>query len=103
MKYITNHSVRKTLVKRLKQNNVAKSENMSINGLSLVTLYQMQFTIAALNLHVPIKMYKCIVKVYQNPPTISTAPVEKNHEPLKKRHKVMYSSDSSQETFLMQL
>ena len=33
-KHITNHSARKTLVKRLKQNNVAKSEIISITGTS---------------------------------------------------------------------
>ena len=33
-KHITNHSVRKTLVKRLKQNKVAKSEITSITGYS---------------------------------------------------------------------
>ena len=48
-------------------------------------------------LHVPINMYNCNVKVYQNPPTMTTAPVEKNHEPLKKHRRVIYSSDSSQE------
>ena len=32
LKHITNHSARKTLVKRLKQNNVAKSEIISITG-----------------------------------------------------------------------
>ena len=43
-------------------------------------------------------MYNCNVKLYQNTPTMSTAPVEKDqHEPLKKRHRVIYSSDSSQE------
>ena len=31
-KHIINHSVRKTLVKRLKQNNVVKPENISITG-----------------------------------------------------------------------
>ena len=33
-KHITNHSARKTLVKRLKQNNIAKSEIISITGIS---------------------------------------------------------------------
>ena len=33
-KHITNHSARKTLVKWLKQNNVAKSEIISITGTS---------------------------------------------------------------------
>ena len=42
-------------------------------------------------------MYNCNVKVYQNRPTMSTAPVQKNHEPLKKRRRVIYSSDDSQE------
>ena len=43
-------------------------------------------------------MYICNVKVYQNAPIMSTAPVEKDqHEPLKKRRRVTYSSDSSQE------
>ena len=37
-------------------------------------------------------MLKCI-KIHQ----VSTAPVEKNHEPLKKRRRGIYSSDSSQE------
>ena len=32
LKHITNHSARKTLVKRLKQNNVAKSEIISVTG-----------------------------------------------------------------------
>ena len=31
-KHITNHSAHKTLVKRLKQNNVAKSEIISVTG-----------------------------------------------------------------------
>ena len=35
--YITNHSARKTLVKRLKQNNVAKLEIISITGHSTET------------------------------------------------------------------
>ena len=40
----------------------------------------------------------CNVKVYQDAPTMSTASVEKDqHEPLKKRRRVTYSSDSSQE------
>ena len=39
----------------------------------------------------------CNVKLYQNPATMSTASVEKNHEPLKKRRRVIYSCDSSQE------
>ena len=50
-----------------------------------------------LPLHAPINMYNCNVEVYQNPPFIGTAPVRKNHEPPKKRHRVIYSSDSSQE------
>ena len=37
------------------------------------------------------------VKLYQNLPTMSTALVEKNHEPLKKRHIVIYSSEYSKE------
>ena len=41
-------------------------------------------------------MYNCSVKVYQNRPAMSTVPVEKNHEPIKKRSRVeIYSSDSS--------
>ena len=48
-------------------------------------------------LHVPINLGNCNIQVYQNPPTMSTASVEKNHEPLKKRLRVMYSSDFSQE------
>ena len=50
-----------------------------------------------LPLHAPINMYNCTVKVYQNPQTMSTAPVEKNHEPLKKPRRVIFSSHSSQE------
>ena len=58
---------------------------------------QADFQQNILPLHAPINMYKCNVKVYQNPPTMSTAPVEKNHEPLKKRRRVIYCSESSQE------
>ena len=36
-------------------------------------------------LHVPINEYNHYAKMYQNLPTISTVPVAKNHEPLKKR------------------
>ena len=42
-------------------------------------------------------MYNCNVKVYQNRATMSTAPVQKNHEPLKNRRRVIYSSDDLQE------
>ena len=42
-------------------------------------------------------MHNCNVKVYQNPPTMTTVPIEKNYEPLKKCRRVMYSSDSLQE------
>ena len=48
-------------------------------------------------LNSPITMYNCNVKVYQNEPNMSTAPVEKDqHETLKKRRRVIYSSDSSE-------
>ena len=43
-----------------------------------------------LPLHDSINMYNCSVKLYQNPPFMSTAPVEKNHEPLKKCRGVIY-------------
>ena len=132
-KHITNHSARKTLVKRLKQNNVAKSEIISIAGHSTEAgldpydsgdekqqqaisnaidncnikpfshrqqfippndprilnptfsfFQQAEFQQNILLLNSPINMYICNVKVYQNAPTISTAPVEKDqHEPLK--------------------
>ena len=147
LKHITNHSARKTLVKRLKQNNVAKSEIISIAGHSTEAgldpydsgdekqqqaisnaidncnikpfshrqkfippndprilnptfsfFEQADFQQNILLLNSPINMYICNVKVYQNAPTMSTAPVEKDqHEPLKKRRRVTYSSDSSQE------
>ena len=42
-------------------------------------------------------MYSGNVKEYQNAPTMNTAPVEKEHETLKKRRRVIYSSDSSEE------
>ena len=42
-------------------------------------------------------MYNCYVKVYQSPLTRRTAPIEKNHEPLKKRRRVIYYSGSLQE------
>ena len=136
-KHITNHLVRKTLVKRLKQN-ITKSEIISVTGHSteagldrydsgdekqqqaisnaidncsikpfshrqyfippndpriLYPTYsffqQADFQQNILPLHAPINMYKCNVKAYQNPPTMSTAPVEKNHEPLKKRSRVL--------------
>ena len=58
---------------------------------------QADFQRNILPLHVPINMYNCNVKVYQNPPTMSTAAIEKNHELLKKRRRVIYSSDSSKE------
>ena len=137
-KHITNHSARKTLVKRLKQNNVAKSGIISVTGHSTEAglhpydsvnekqqqgipnaidncsikpfshrhhftppndpriLYptfsffqQADFQQNILPLHAPINMCNCSVKVYPNPPTMSTAPVEKNHEPLKKRSRVL--------------
>ena len=145
-KHITNLSPRKIPVKRLKQNNAAKSEIISVIGHSAEAgldpydngdekqqqaifnaidncsikpfshrqhfippndpriLYptfsffqQADFQQNILPLHAPVNMYNCNVKVYQNPPTMKTAPVEKNHEPLKKRCRVIYSSDSSQE------
>ena len=139
-KHITNHSARKTLVKRLKQNNVAKSEIISITGHSTeagldpydsgdekqqqamsnaidncsIKLFippndprilnptfpffqQVDFQQNILPLHAPVNMYNCNVQIYQNPPTMSKAPVEKNQEPLKKRRREIYSSDSSQE------
>ena len=143
-KHTTNDSARKALVKRLKQNNVAKSEIIPVTGHSAEAgldrydsrdqkrqqaisnaidncsikpfwhrqhfippnnprfLYptfsffqQADFQQNILPLHAPINMYNCNVKLYQNPPTMKTVPVEKNHEPLKKRRRVIYSSDSS--------
>ena len=51
-KHITNHSARKTLVKRLKQNNVAKSEIIVQNWIMEMRnssrLYPMQLIIVAL-------------------------------------------------------
>ena len=41
-----------------------------------------RFSTNILPLHAPIHMYNCNVKVYQKPPTMSKAPLEKNHEPL---------------------
>ena len=146
-KHITNHLARKTLVKILKQNNIAKSEIVSITGHSTAAgldpydsgdekqqqaistaidncsikpfshrqhfippndprilnptfsfFQQADFQQNILPLNSPINMYNCNVKVYQNAPTISIAPVEKDqHEPLKTRRRVIYSSDSSQE------
>ena len=144
-KHITNHLARKTLVKILKQNNIAKSEIVSITGHSTAAgldpydsgdekqqqaisnavdncnikafsdiqhfiprndprilnptfsfFQQADFQQNILLLNFISNMYNCNVKVCQNAPTLSTAPVEKDHEPLKKR-RVVYSSDSSQE------
>ena len=142
-KHITNHSARKTLVKRLKQNNVAKSKIISITGHSTEAgldpydggdekqqqaisnaidnciikpflhrqhfippndprilnptfsfFQQADFKQNILPLNSPINMYNCNVKVYQNAPTISIAPVEKDqHEPLKKCRRVIYSQE----------
>ena len=50
-----------------------------------------------LPLNSPINVHNCNAKVYQNTPTMNTAPVEKNHEPLKKNRRVIYSSDSLHE------
>ena len=41
-------------------------------------------------------MYNYKVKVYPNPPIMSTVPVEKDVEPLKKRYIVIYSCNSLQ-------
>ena len=146
LKHIANHSARKTLVKRLKQNNVAKSEIISITGHSTEAgldpydsgdekqqqaisnaidncsikpflhrqhfippndlrilnpafsfFQQAHFQHNILPLNSPINMYNCNVKIYQNALTMSTAPVQKDHEPLKKCRRVIYPSDSSQE------
>ena len=140
-KHITNHSARKTLVKRLQQNSVTKSEINSITGHSTEVgldpydsgdekqqqaisnaidnssikpfshrqhiipindprilnptfsfFQQVDFEQNILPPNSSINIYNCNVKVYQNAPTMSTAPVEKDHEPLKKRCRVIYSS-----------
>ena len=139
-RHMTSHSEGKTLFKRLKQNNVAKSEVISITdhrieaGLDLYdsgnekqqqaisnatdncsiksfshrqhfippydprilnptfSYFQQPNSLQnILPLHDPVNMYNFNVKVYQNPPTMSTVPVEKSHEPLKKNRRMIYS------------
>ena len=51
-------------------------------------IFNLAFSVALL-LHAPINVYNCNVTVYQNPPTMSTAPVDKNRKPLKKRRRVV--------------
>ena len=145
-KRIADHSVRKTLVKRLKQNNVAKSEIISITGHSTEEgldtfdsgdkkqhqaisnaiddcrikpfshrqhfippndprnlnptfsfFQQADFQQNTLPLYAPINisttaMFKCI-KIHQ----LRVQLQSRKTEPLKKRRRVTYSSDSSQE------
>ena len=58
---------------------------------------QADFEQNILPLRAPVNMYNCNVQRYQNPPTMSKVPVEKNQEPLKKHRREIYCSDSPQE------
>ena len=60
-----------------------------IFNLTFSFFQQAYFQQKILLLHAPINVYNCNVTVYQNPPTMSTAPVDKNRKPLKKRHRVV--------------
>ena len=81
---------------RRRQHFILPNDPRILNPIFLI-FQQAAFQQNILPLYFQINMYNCNVKVYQNRPTMSTAPVQKNHEPLKKRRRVIYSSDDSQE------